>query len=105
MGKVFKHGRSEFSMAHILLTLKILPKHPEVDMEQLKKQTELIVDEFGAKLLKTEEEPVAFGLKALKIIITFKEEDNPNVDILEEKLQALEMVSSTDVVDIRRAFG
>jgi elongation factor 1-beta len=92
-------------MTNLLLTLKILPKHPEVDMEQLRKQTELIVDEFGAKLLKTEEEPMAFGLKALKIIVTFKEEDNPNVDILEEKLQALEMVSSTEVVDIRRAFG
>ncbi|MBS3063890.1 MAG: hypothetical protein J4445_00370 [DPANN group archaeon] len=48
---------------------------------------------------------MAFGLSALKIIITFKEEDNPNVDILEEKLKALEAVSSTEVIDIRRAFG
>ena len=92
-------------MAHILLTVKILPTHPEVDMKELKKQVELIVDEFGAKLLKTEEEPMAFGLNALRIIVTFKEEDNPNVDVLEEKLQALESVSSTEVVDIRRAFG
>lgn len=91
-------------MAQVIITLKIMPTSPEVDLKAIEEKTRELVKEFGAEVGKVEEEPVAFGLKALKIIFV-SDESKGSTDALEEKISQLEDVKSVEVVDVRRAIG
>ena len=91
-------------MGKVYLTLKIMPDSPEVDMTALKAKIEPMVAEFQGKVHKSEEEPVGFGLVALKITL-MRDEDLGSTDDLEEAIDKLEEVGSVQVVDVRRAIG
>ena len=73
-------------MAQVVVTLKIMPKSPEVDLGNIEGEAKTkIIDFSQTKEIKTEQEPIAFGLKALKIIFvmdesTFIENMPPNHD-------------------------
>ena len=54
--------------------------------------------------MKTEQEPIAFGLKALKITFVM-DEDKGSTDPLEETLKNLDGVNSVETIDVRRAVG
>lgn len=91
-------------MAQVIVTLKIMPESPDVDLDAIKEKVSEFVDQFGGEVGKTEEEPVAFGLKALKIIFVM-EESKGSTEELEKQVAELEDVSSVDVTDVRRALG
>ena len=91
-------------MAKMFITLKIMPESPETDLNSIRKKVETIAEKFEAQLLdKDEIEPVAFGLKALKLI--FMLDESKGSEELAEAVAELEEVSSTDVIDMRRALG
>ena len=54
--------------------------------------------------MKSEQEPIAFGLKALKITFAM-DENKGSTDTLEEDINGIEGVNSVEVVDVRRAIG
>ena len=54
--------------------------------------------------LRTAIEPIAFGLRALKIIFVM-DEAKGSTEPLEQDLAAIHGVQSVDVVDVRRAIG
>jgi len=90
-------------MSLMAVRIKIMPTSPEVDLEELK-------DKLGEKIIacsngsvKFEEEPIAFGLKALIISLGWPEDKE--LDNLEEELKRIENVNSVEIIDIRRAFG
>ena len=93
-------------MAQAIVTLKIMPTAPDVDLEALQKLSEEKIDSFvgqeGEK--RSEEEAVAFGLKALKITFVM-DESKGSTESLEKEIAALDGVNSVDVVDVRRALG
>jgi len=92
-------------MTNIIITLKIMPDSPEVNLEELEKSA---VDEIkafcGETEVKKEIEPVAFGLKALKITFVM-DEAKGSTEELEKKIGEIEGVSSVEVIDVRRAIG
>lgn len=90
-------------MAIAVLKLKIMPNSPETDLEKIKKQVEERLEKFKAKIHSTEEQPIAFGLKALIVTIAWPEEKSTE-EVVEDLLK-IEEVSSIDVVDYRRTFG
>jgi elongation factor 1-beta len=53
---------------------------------------------------KTEIEPIAFGLKALKIIFV-ADEKKGGTDNLEVEINKIPGVNSVEVIDVRRAIG
>ncbi|MEM4270812.1 MAG: hypothetical protein QXO70_01810, partial [Candidatus Pacearchaeota archaeon] len=59
--------------------------------------------EEGAKRVIIEEQDIAFGLKAIIVTIAWPEEKN--TDIAENKLKEITGVSSTEIIDYRRAIG
>jgi len=62
-------------MAKAIVTLKIMPKSPDTDLDKISKSAlEKIKGFAGEGETKKEIEPVAFGLKALKIIFVMDEE-------------------------------
>ncbi len=92
-------------MATIIVTLKIMPESPETDLSKIQEQAKKLITEFaGETEIKTEQEPIAFGLKALKILFVM-DESKGSTEELETKIKALEGVNSVEVIDVRRAIG
>lgn len=91
-------------MANMIITLKIMPKDPKVELKNIGEKAKKEITEFGGETGKVEIEPVAFGLKALKIFFVL-DESKGNIDSLEEKIKKIKGVSNVEVVDMRRAIG
>ena len=92
-------------MANVVITLKVMPKSPDVDLKELEEKAKKEITAFCNETeIKTEQEPVAFGLKALKIIFVM-DETKGATDPLESKIKELAGVNSVEVVDVRRAIG
>ena len=92
-------------MANVIITLKIMPESPEIDLKKLEKEVLLAIIEYsGETETKIEIEPIAFGLKALKILFV-SDEKKGAVDALEDTIRKIDGVQSVEVVDVRRAIG
>ncbi len=92
-------------MADVILTLKIMPESPEISLDDLFSKIEPILKEFtGEEQFRKEEEPVAFGLKALKVTFVMDEKKGSTEDA-EKKIEQIDGVNSVEVVDVRRAVG
>tara|TARA_Y100000310_G_scaffold218438_1_gene219728 strand:+ start:5919 stop:6194 length:276 start_codon:yes stop_codon:yes gene_type:complete len=91
-------------MANVIVTFKVMPESPEVDLEDLKDKVVVKIEEFGIKIGKVEEEPIGFGLKALKIIFIMDESEG-STDKIEDGVKKIENVKSVEAVDVRRALG
>ena len=91
-------------MAKVVVTLKIMPESPDVDLDNLQKKVlKKIRDAFGDTETKVEREAIGFGLNALKIL--FVMDENKKTETLENSIREIEEVQSVDVVDVRRAIG
>ncbi len=92
-------------MANAVVTMKIMPESPEVDLEKVKEEAIKKIAEFaGEGETRTEIEPIAFGLKALKITFVM-DEALGSPDALEEPIKSIEGVNSFEITDVRRAVG
>ena len=92
-------------MTKIIITIKVMPESPDVNLDRLQTNVLNEVKKFaGDTEFKRELEPVAFGLKALKITFVC-DENNSNLDELENNIRKIEDVNSVEVVDVRRAIG
>ena len=92
-------------MARVVVTLKIMPESPETDLNSIEAQAKSRISDFSqSKEMKIEQEPIAFGLKALKITFVM-DESKGSTDILEESIKTISGVNSVEVVDVRRAIG
>jgi elongation factor 1-beta len=98
-------------MASVIVTLRIMPAGPDKDLDKLKEDSKKLIFEFtgdvpeeGKEIIRIEEEPIGFGIKALKIIFVY-DESKGGTDDLEEKIGQLEDVASVETIDVRRALG
>ncbi len=94
-------------MANAIVTLKLMPESPDVDRAAVATEARNIISAFSgedAESIRVEEEPVAFGLVAVKL--TFVADESKGVpDSLEADLSAIDGVQSCQVEDFRRALG
>jgi len=91
-------------MAKVILTIKLMPDSPEADLDAIQANADKIIKEFGSEIGKVEIEPIAFGLKAIKLYLVL-EEGKGSPDDLEENLRAMDHVNSAETIDVRRALG
>lgn len=92
-------------MANAIVTIKIMPESPEINLENLEKKAKKDILEFAGKGdTKTEIEPIAFGLKAIKITFIMDEKLG-NPDKISEKIEKYKEVASAEIIDVRRAIG
>ena len=87
----------------VAVIVKIMPSSPETDLEKIKTLAKQSLEQEGAQNISFTEEPIAFGLKAVMLKMAWPEEKS--TDIIEEKLNSIENVSSVNIEDYRRAFG
>jgi len=92
-------------MAQVVITLKIMPDSPEADLSQIENEAVTKIAEFAGKTeIRKEIEPIAFGLKAVKITFVM-DESKGSTEKLEENIRDINGVSSAEIVDVRRAVG
>jgi len=92
-------------MANAIVTVKIMPLSPEVNLESLEESSKKEIISFaGEGDMKIEIEPIAFGLKAVNIIFVMDEQLG-SPDIVAEKITCFEEVKSAEIVDVRREIG
>ena len=92
-------------MARVVVTLKIMPKRPDSDISLIERKAKEEIKKFaGNTEIKSEQEPIAFGLKALKILFVM-DESKGSTEELENKIKQIKAVNSVEAVDVRRAIG
>ncbi len=92
-------------MARVVITLKVMPDSLDVDLNKLEQEVIKKIKHFaGETEIKKEFEPVAFGLKALKIIFVC-DENKSNLEELENNISSLNHINSVSIIDVRRAIG
>ena len=82
---------------------KIMPESPNVDLEKIKKAAKEKIEENKGVFNSAEEQPIAFGLKA--IIIQFAYPEEKEIDEIGNEFEKIESVSSVEMTDYRRALG
>lgn len=87
-------------MGEVVATIKLMPESPDVDLEKIKGDIIKSIPE-GAEFHKIEEDPIAFGLVALKVMVVVGDEEG-GTEKVEEVLSKVEGVSSVEVEDVRR---
>jgi len=85
-------------MGKVLVTSKLFPESPNVDLEKIKKE---VKEKINPE--KIEEEPIAFGLVSLKIEKVI-EDDGKSLEELEKKLRNIPNVSQVEIVQVSRIF-
>jgi len=90
-------------MGTALIRIKIMPSSIEEDLKLIAEQAEKAVLKGKGTYYRSEEQNIAFGLKA--IIISFALDESLELETIERALERIEGVNSVQVVDMRRAFG
>jgi len=91
-------------MAQLVVTIKIMPESPDIDLKSIEEQAKKEITKFGGDVGKVEIELIAFGLKALNLIFVMDEKKG-GTDSLEENISRIDGVRSAEVTDVRRAIG
>jgi elongation factor 1-beta len=85
-------------MAKVLVVFRIFPKDANVELSELE---EKVVDSIFPE--KIEREPIAFGLVALKVSKLVEDKEG-EIQKIEEKLNAINLISQVEVVEITRTL-
>ena len=81
--------------------VKVMPESIDTNLEELKQEIQKKLKK--AKNIKIEEKEIAFGLKALQLLIAWP--DTEDTDEIENIIAKIQGVSSCQIEEIRRAFG
>jgi len=88
-------------MARVLVIVRILPTDVDIDLDELvRKISERLPSEYEVKGY--EIEPIAFGLKALRLYIFMPEEVEGGTEPLERMISEVEGVSQVEVETVHR---
>jgi len=90
-------------MGIMAVKIKLMPSSVEANLEKIKEEAKVLIEQKGGKHCKFEQEPIAFGLNAIIILFAWPEEQE--LEELEEALKKVENVNSVQVIDIRRVIG
>ena len=94
----------QIKMAKVVVTLKIMPNSTDTNLKNLEDNSIKKIRDFGGEVGKVEIEPIAFGLRALKLFFVLNE-NNVNLDSLESDIMKIDGVRSVEIIDARRAIG
>jgi len=91
-------------MAVVAIQIKVMPSSPDEDIHALKEEIQVVLKRAGAiRVEKISEEDIAFGLKAIIVTVAWPEEKETSE--AQTAIESIEGISSTDIIDYRRAFG
>ncbi len=77
-----------------------MPENPDINLEEIKSEVEKTISSSEAKIEKIEEQPIAFGLKAL--IASISMDESKDADPIQNSCSKIPGVSSCEITDYRR---
>ena len=80
----------------VLLSIKVMPEGVESNLEEIKEKIKQLEN---LEVKDIQEEPVAFGIKALKVVIMVEDKEKV-ADEIQEKINKISGVESADVESI-----
>jgi elongation factor 1-beta len=80
-------------MGDVAVTLKVMPDSPEIDLEKLREEISKKV-----KIQDYNTEEIAFGLKALRILVV--KPDTGGTEDIEKQIKEIEGVSDVEVESV-----
>lgn len=101
--KLYKLSLLKTNMGTALITIKLMPESLETNIEEIKTKAKELVESKQGKNTRFEEVPIAFGLKAINVFFDLDEEIE--LEPIENSLGEIQGVNSSQVTDMRRAFG
>ncbi len=87
-------------MGEVAATIKIMPESPETDLVDLKTRLEAVLPE-GSELYGSKVEPIAFGLKALMLVVLVSDLEG-GTEQVENAFAAVPGVESVQVTELGR---
>jgi elongation factor 1-beta len=93
--------RGDWHMGSIKVLYKVFPEDIVESFDDLKKKVETCLPE-SSSVEGYDEEPIAFGLKALLVQVRFPEDETGIVDEFETQLEKIKGVSQVQTVMVRR---
>lgn len=88
-------------MARVAVVLTVTPSSVDVDLGQLLERIRSSLPQ-GFEVMSSGEEPVAFGLKALKLVVSMPEDFEGGTDALEEAIRSVPDVEDVQVEAVTR---
>ena len=88
-------------MARVAVVLRVLPNSVEIQPSELLEKIRMNLP-GDYQILGSGEEPIAFGLKALKIIISIPEETEGGTEQLEQFIKGIDGVEEVEVETVHR---
>lgn len=85
-------------MGQVALTLKVMPKSNEIEIESIMDSVKNAALGENIKVSDVQVENMAFGLKALKVLILMP--DQGGTDEIEEKLKKIDGVGEIETVEV-----
>ncbi|HVP94929.1 MAG TPA: elongation factor 1-beta [Methanoregulaceae archaeon] len=82
-------------MGNVALILRVMPESPEVDLDSLKKEIKTVLPDVA----EIKEEPIGFGLKALKLAVIVSDQGG-ETDSIEQKLNGIKGVERAEIVEL-----
>lgn len=89
-------------MNQVLVVLRILPENVDTNLQELKESLKRNIVSSGFKVMKIIEEPIAFGLKALKATVIMPEREGGGTTPLEEVVLRTRGVEEVEVEYVTR---
>ena len=92
-------------MARASVTLQVMPESIDVDLVDLTKRVKEVIHTVYGNMgeIRVSEEPIAFGLRALRF--TFVINEDLGTEVIETAVAKVPGVMNGTVVDFRRAIG
>lgn len=91
-------------MARVIVSLKIMPEGPEVNLDSIEAKAKDIISDFQGTIMNVEKQPIGFGI--VSIVIKFNmDEKQGSTEPIEELIKKTEGVESVEVIGVSRAFG
>jgi len=87
-------------MARVVMTMKIMPDGVEIDLDDLLERIKNVIPE-GTDVGAVEMQPVAFGLKAIRMNLV-RDESLGGTDDIEAAISAVEDVAQVEVEMVSR---
>ena len=85
---------------NVVAHMRIMPEGIESDFDSIKKGVETIVSKYG-KVHSSEVKPLAFGLKAMEVIILLSDKQG-GMDEIETEISKLHGVGGVETTDVNR---
>ena len=86
-------------MGTVIANVRVMPEDPSTDLQQLKAGIQGAIPS-GVTLKNIQEKPIAFGLKALNVMITMPDGLEGGTEKVEEALRKLPHVQSVETTDV-----